>query len=79
MDVSVNKAAKNFQFQDWYASKICEQLDGEGETVPIDLRLSVVKTLGARWMMKLYDYLKFKSEIVQNGFNSSGIADCLTD
>ena len=73
MDVSVNKAAKNFQFQDWYASKICEQLDGEGETVPIDLRLSVVKTLGARWMMKLYDYLN------QNGFNSSGIADCLTD
>lgn len=58
MDVSVNKAAKNFlrqQFQEWYANKICEQLDGE---VPVDLRLSVVKPLGAKWMMKLYDYLK---------------------
>ena len=54
MDVSVNKAAKNFlrqQFQDWYASKICE---GGGETVPIDLRPSAVKPLGAKWMVKLY-------------------------
>ena len=55
MDFSVNKAAKKFlrqQFQDWYANKICEQLDGGGETVPINLILSVVKPLGAKWMMK---------------------------
>ena len=76
------QAAKNFlrqQFQDWYASKICKQLDGGGETVPIDLRLSVVKPLGAKWMVKLYDYLKSKPEIVQNGFKGAGITDCLTD
>ena len=73
MDVSVNKATKNFlrqQFQDWYASKICEQLDGGGETVPIDLRLSVVKPLRARWMMKA---------IFQNEFKGAGITVLLID
>ena len=41
--------------------------------MPVDLRLSVVKPLGAQWMMKLYDYLKSKPEIIENGFRAVGI------
>ena len=48
LDFSVNKASKDFlrsKFQNWYAQEV------------VDLRLSVVKPLGARWMISLYDYI----------------------
>ena len=78
LDVSVNKPAKTFlwqQFHNWYAEQICRQLHEKTDVVPVDLRLSVV---GAQWMMKLYDYLKSKPEIIENGFRAVGIVDCLT-
>ena len=81
LDVSVNKSAKTFlrqQFQEWYAQKICQQPSGETEKMPVDLKLSVMKPLGAHWMVKLYDYLKSKPEIIQNGFKGAGIKDFLT-
>ena len=85
MDISVNKPAKNFlcgQFQDWYATQICQQLKVEGEVQTqavqlVDLRLSIMKPLGARWMVNLFDYLKSKPEIIKNGFNGAGIMDIL--
>ena len=63
LDVSFNKPAKNFlrqQFHTWYAEQISQQL-GEKASAhahPVDLRLSVVKPLGAQWMIKLYNYFK---------------------
>ena len=71
MDVSVNKAAKDFlrqRFRKWYASQICQQIN-EGDSSAVDLRLNVVKPLGAQWMIQLYDYLKLHPEIIKNGFN----------
>ena len=73
MDVSVNKPAKEFlrrKFQDWYADQVYQQIQRrQGEDVkliePIDLRMSIVKPLGARWMI---EYFKTKPEIIQNGF-----------
>ena len=44
LDVSVNKAAKEFlwqKFHDWYAQKICAQLE-EQPIVPVNLRLIVL-------------------------------------
>ena len=81
MDISVNKAAKNFlrqKFQEWYADKICEQLCESKEIIPVDLKLSVVKPLGAVWMIQLYDYLKSEPQLIQNGFKGAGILDCLS-
>lgn len=80
LDVSVNKAAKEFlwrKFHDWYAQKICAQLE-EQTIAPVDLWLSVVKPVGARWMVELYDYFKAKPEIIVNGFKGAGIVDYLT-
>ena len=80
LDVSINKMAKEFlrrQFQDWYAAKISDQLlkHGEGLSIqPVDLSLAVVKPLGARWMMKFFDYMKQNSSIIKNGFIKAGIA-----
>ena len=81
LDVSVNKPAKTFlrqQFHQWYAEQICQHLQEKTDVTPVDLRLSVVKPLGARWMIQLYDYMKSKPEIVQNGFKAVGIMDCIS-
>ena len=54
LDVSVNKAAKNFlcgQFQDWYVTQICDHLKTVDK--PSDLKLSIVKPLGAKWMVSM--------------------------
>lgn len=72
LDISVNKAAKNLlrgQFQDWYASQICQQIQGDTGVQAVDLRLSIIKPLGAKWMLYLYDYLKSKPDIIRNGFS----------
>ena len=77
LDLSVNKAAKEFlrtQFSNWYADQICNQLrQGVKPVKSVDLRLSIIKPLGARWMIALYDYFKSKPEIAKNGFKEAGI------
>ena len=81
LDISVDMAARNFlrgQFQDWYATQVCQQLKDDMEIQPTDLCLSIVKPLGARWMQQLYDYLKSKPQIICNGFKSAGITDSLS-
>lgn len=75
----MNKTTKEFlwrQFQNWYADKISDQLKrGESVSVqPVDLSLAVVKPLGARWMMKFFDYMKQNPSIIKNGFIKAGIS-----
>ena len=81
LDLSVNKAAKEFlrsQFQAWYASKISSQVKASSSSItPVDLRLSVMKPIGAQWMVKLYHYFKSKPEIITNGFKAAGIISIL--
>ena len=77
LDISVNKAAKEFlrrQFQEWYSEQICKQLHGSKENVvqPVDLRLSIVKPLGAKWIVGLYDYMKSKPNIIRMAFDRQG-------
>ncbi len=77
LDVSVNKAAKNFmreQFQHWYAEQIMQQAkSGTSLRKPVDLKLSIVKPLAARWFVQLEDYLKSRPDIINNGFTGAGI------
>lgn len=76
LDLSVNKAAKNYLrncFQEWYAKEIMQQIDSEEKTIPVDLRMSVVKPLGAQWMIRLYDYFKANPDLISNGFKVSGL------
>ena len=81
LDVSIKKPVKSFlrkQLQEWYAQEICEQLrDPPTQVDSVDLRLNVVKPLGARWMIKIYDYMKSNPEIIRNGFKGVGITEFL--
>ena len=33
-----------------------------------------MKNLGAKWLVKMFDYIKGKKDIVRNGFKESGIS-----
>jgi len=61
LDLSVNKSAKEFlrnEFQEWYAQQVCAQLQEKANKQAVDLRLSVVKPLGAKWMVNFYNYMQ---------------------
>ena len=61
VDVSVNKALKDHlrnNFTRWYASQVQEQLE-KGTSIKevrVDLRLSMMKELEAKWLVSVYDY-----------------------
>lgn len=76
LDLSVNRSAKELlrnEFQEWYAQQVCAQLQGKIDKQPVDLRLSVVKPLGAKWIVNFYNYIQTKPDVVQNGFREAGI------
>ena len=80
LDLSVNKAAKDHlcsQFRQWYAKELCSQLDGHAENKIVDLRLSVLKPLGAAWIVSLHKYITDSPSIVKNGFKAAGILESL--
>lgn len=77
LDISINKPAKDFlwlKFQDWYSEKVCEfDETGDKNDQNVDDRLSIIKLLGAQWLMDLHDYMLQKPEIIINGFHGCGI------
>ena len=82
VDVSVNKPLKNQlcnNFTRWYASEVQEQFEkGTSiEEVKVDLQLSVMKELEAKWLVSAYDYIKGNGSIIQNGFKEVGILDAV--
>ena len=77
MDLSVNKAAKEFmrsRLREWYASEVQKQLDdGAQQISPVDLKMSTMKSLSAGWLLSLHDYIKKHNSLVTNGFKAAGI------
>ena len=80
LDVSVNRAAKQFlrsKFENWYADSIVAQKNLGKDIEPVDMKLSVVKPIAAKWMIDLYNYLVANPQIIKNGFKHVGITDFL--
>ena len=76
LDVSVNKSAKEFlrrQFHQWYSDQVCSQMQREAAITSVDLTMSVVKPLSAKWLIALYNYMKENPTININGFKQAGI------
>ena len=79
------------RFQEWYAERIVSHFsEPSAETStstapscstppphPVDLKMSTMKPLGAKWLIELEEYLKTKPDIIKNGFRSSGITETL--
>ena len=75
LDISVNKSAKEFlrrQFQQWYSDQVCKQMK-DGGFQSVDLSMSIVKPLGAKWLIALHNFLKDNPTITINGYREAGI------
>ena len=76
LDISVNKAVKEHlqkQFNNWYSSQVSKQINNDAKLQPIDISMSVVKLLGATWMMNTYEYIEANLSIMINGYKGVGI------
>ena len=73
--MSVNKSVKEYlrgRFQEWYSDQVAKQLASELPATSIGLQMSVVKPLGAKWLIDLCDYMKLRLNIILNGFKKAG-------
>ena len=79
LNLSVNKPAKDFMkrlFQNWYGEMICKELEDKVEE-EVDMRLSVMKPLSARWLIDFHKHFVDNPSIIVNGFHNAGIVDAL--
>ena len=63
LDLSVNKPLKDHlrsKFQSWYSEQVSKQMNDrkQPEDIEVDMKLSVMKPLSARWIISAYDYLR---------------------
>ena len=71
LDITVNKPAKS------YTEQVAKQLN-EGKApadVEVSLNLSEIKPLHAKWIYEMYEYLRGRSDLVLNGFESAGLTE----
>lgn len=78
LDASGNgdfKAALRAEFISWYAAKVAE---GDDDALPnINLSLSAMKPLHARWLVKAWEALRDNSNAIINGWVKTGIKGAL--
>ena len=80
MDLIINKSVKDYlqdTFQKWYSSEVEKSYHQDKSATPVDLRMSIMKPLGAGWLVGAYNYIKEKDSLVKNGYKSAGITDIL--
>ena len=82
LDITVNKPAKSFikdKYNMWYPEQVAKQLN-EGKApadVEVSLNLSEIKPLPAKWIYEMHEYLRGRSGLVLNGFESAGITEAV--
>ena len=82
LDITANKPAKSFikdKYNMWYTEQVAKQLN-EGKApadVEVSLNLSEIKPLHAKWIYEMYEYLRGRSDLVLNGFESAGITEAV--
>ena len=81
-DLAVNRSYKDFLRQEaqyWYSKRIVKQMQQgkKPHEIKVDVRISIAKPLHAKWIVKFYDYIRSKPELIKNGWRKSGIIDNL--
>ena len=84
LDISVNKNAKCFiadKYQDWYAEKVLQQLNRgvAAHDAKVDVKLSIMKPLHAKWIIEMYHHLKRSKQIVISGFRKAHITEAVSE
>ena len=83
LNISVNKPLKaeiKRCFVNWYYNELNVQLDNgiPIEAVNIQMPISKMKPLAARWLVGAFDYLQDHEEFAVNGFKEADIFNVLT-
>ena len=77
LDLSVNAAFKlNMKncFEDWYSGEVALQLkQNPTEDVNINMALSVVKPLHAKWLVSIFQKMARDKDMVKRGWSDAGI------
>ena len=83
MDLSVNKAAKNFlrgRFNEWYSEQVADQLGDDLDGLlaqPVNLTAAAMKSVGGKWLVEMHKYISSNPQIVVNGFYNAGIPNAI--
>ena len=59
MDVSINKVVKSYlrsEFSKWYSDQLAKKLSKDRKEC-VDLSTARMKSIGARWLVNLYEHL----------------------
>ena len=75
------KAIKNL-FTEWYSTKVTDVLDaGEdiNKDLKVDLRMSALKPLHAKWLVEAFNQLKDRYDIILRGWDQTGIAKAVEE
>ena len=83
LEISVNKSAKCFiadKYQDWYAEKVLQQLNRgvAAHDFKVDVKLSIMKPLPAKWIIEIYHHLQRCKHIVNSGFKKAHITETVS-
>ena len=82
LDLLFNSMAKKFlnkKFEEWYAKQISDQLKQGVDVyqIKVDLTLTRMKPIHARWVIGLYDYLRNQSDCIKESFDKAGIVEAV--
>ena len=78
LDLRVNKVFKDIlkkQLEDWYADQVTKFLkkNKKLDKFEIDLRLSVIKPIHARWLVKTLIQLLDRTDLIESAFEAASI------
>ena len=82
LDISINQSAKKFisnKFNAWYVDRVSKQLSNgviPGD-VKVSLKLSDLKPLHTRWIVEIYNHLKYQNDSIIKGFDDSGHSEAI--
>ena len=82
LDISINQSAKKFisnKFNAWYVDRVSKQLSNgviPGD-VKVSLKLSDLKPLHARWIVEIYNHLKYQNDSIIKGFDASDHSEAI--
>ena len=70
--LSVNKPSKDFlkrKFAQWYSKKVTVQISSgkRPDEILVDMKLTIMKDVGASWLVSMYDYIRNNPQICING------------
>ena len=83
LDISMNKSAKCFiadKYQFWYVEKVLQKLNtgAAAHDVKVNVKLSIMKPLHAKWIIEMYHHLKISKLIVISGFRKARITEAVS-